>query len=309
MTHHVKVSRGRLIVAVAAVCAVTIGWFHLPATAGSTTRPSSSATAIKPSAKPILVIAHRGFSRVAPENTIPAMKAAVAAKADMVEIDVQRTRDRQLVVLHDKTLLRTTNVAKVFPSRSGDQVGTFTLAEIQRLDAGSWKGSRYAGTRVPTLDQLLAYLAPTHAGLLLELKNPSFYPGIEKQVAQALSRHGFDTGRAYVHSFSASALRTFHQFDPTVPIGLITKTGLAGASSDEWAQMVNPSYGTVTDAGVDAAQADHEEVFAWPKDRAQDTPREIKRLVDDGVNGVITNSPDTARRLSAMGTGTTAPQA
>lgn len=97
------------------------------------------------------VTAHRGFSAAAPENTVPPEEAAAAAGADMVERDVQRTSDGHPIVVHDKTSARTTDVATVFPGRAKDPAGSFSLAEVQRLDAGSWKGARSRGTQVPTL--------------------------------------------------------------------------------------------------------------------------------------------------------------
>jgi glycerophosphoryl diester phosphodiesterase len=86
------------------------------------------------------------------------VRAAVRAGADLVEFDVQRTRDGRLMVVHDPTFLRTTDVATIFPGRQDDPVTSFTWAEVQQLDAGSWFGPRYAGTRVPSPSALLRVL-------------------------------------------------------------------------------------------------------------------------------------------------------
>jgi glycerophosphoryl diester phosphodiesterase len=242
----------------------------------------------------VMVIAHRGFSDVAPENTVPAMKAAAQAGADLVEFDVQRTADGHLIVVHDTTFSRTTDVATVFPGREADPVGAFTLAEVRQLDAGSWKGPQFARTRVPTLDQLLTAIRPTGSGLLLELKDPALYPGYESQVAGALASHGFiHSGRVYVHSFDASSLAAFHQVAPTVPLGLITEdgTGRVPSGQDTWLRTVNPTTGSVTDPGVDSAQARHLKVFAWPLDPSQSSAAQVERLIDDGVDGIITDNP------------------
>lgn len=250
-----------------------------------------------------LVIAHRGFSYVAPENTVPAMTAAAAAGADMVEIDVQRTKDHQLVVLHDKTLFRTTDVASVFPSRAHDRLATFTLAEVKRLDAGSWKGSQFAGTRVPTLDELLTSIAGTSTGVLLELKNPDLYPGYEAQVASVLAAHRFiQDHRVFVHSFSAAALKSFHRAAPSVPLGLIAKSTPANLSADTWLKTFNPIASAVTDHSVDVARADHLRVFTWLSKKTPDTAAELEHLSDAGVDGIISNRPDLA--LAELGTRT-----
>ncbi|WP_281259550.1 glycerophosphodiester phosphodiesterase family protein, partial [Streptomyces glaucescens] len=93
------------------------------------------------------VIAHRGASAYAPENTLAAVDKAAELGIEWVENDVQRTKDGELVVIHDDSLRRTTDVETVFPDRAPWQVRDFTAAEIARLDAGSWFGPAYAGAR------------------------------------------------------------------------------------------------------------------------------------------------------------------
>ncbi|NED08346.1 glycerophosphodiester phosphodiesterase, partial [Streptomyces sp. SID6648] len=88
---------------------------------------------------------------------------------------------------HDESLARTTDVEEVFPDRSPWKVKDFTAAEIARLDAGSWFGPEYAGARVPTLEQYLNRLDRNHQKLLLELKSPGLYPGIEQQTLKVLA--------------------------------------------------------------------------------------------------------------------------
>lgn len=239
-----------------------------------------------------LVIAHRGFSAIAPENTLPAMTAAAQAHADMVEFDVQRTADGHLIVIHDATFARTTDIARVFPTRVNDPVGSFTLAEVQQLDAGSWKGAQFLGTRVPTLDALLTAMRPTSTNLLLELKSPALYPGYERQVAAALAAWGFvQAHRVYVHSFDVSSLAAFHRAAPSVPLGLLTENPVNPEGTDTWLRTVNAATGSVDDAGVDRATAANLQVFTWPLDAAQGTPAQIERMVDDGVSGIITDNP------------------
>ena len=213
----------------------------------------------------------------------------------MVEIDVQQTMDHQLVVIHDKTFARTTNVAKAFPGRANDPISSFTLAQVKHLDAGSWKGGQFVGTQIPTLDDLLSAIAPTQLNLLLELKNPTLYPGYEKRVADVLAAHGFIAHhRVYVHSFDPGALKSFHRDAPTVPIGLITKTGVGIVSHERWLQTVDPTDRSVTDASVDHAQAHRLAVFTWPGSPGQDSAAGIAKLLADGVSGIITNHPDLA---------------
>ncbi|MEP6816493.1 MAG: glycerophosphodiester phosphodiesterase family protein [Marmoricola sp.] len=295
-----------------ALSALLVGLLAVAATPllGHVERASSSSVAEAVKNRPhvashpkVLVIAHRGFSAIAPENTLPAMAAAAKAQADMVEFDVQRTLDGHLIVIHDRTFARTTDIARVFPARVNNPVGSFTLADVQRLDAGSWKGTRFAGTRVPTLDQLLTTMRPTSTNLLLELKNPSLYPGYESQVAAALVARGFtQAGRVYVHSFGRSSLETFHRAAPSVPLGLLTKGPLSPEGIDSWMHTVNPATGSVTDAGVDWASAANLQVFTWPLNLIQRSAPQIERMVDDGVSGIITDNPLLVRHLVGSGT-------
>jgi len=148
-----------------------------------------------------LAIAHRGASFYAPELTLPSFALARDIGADYVETDVQRTRDGVLINFHDDDLSRTTNAAEVFPGREKDPVGSFTWAELQRLDAGSWfnrenpdravKG--FAGTKIPSFKEYVALLSSgrNRPGLMIELKQPDMYPGIEEEVLTALRAGGW----------------------------------------------------------------------------------------------------------------------
>src|ERR1700754_1967433 len=109
------------------------------------TLPVPALTATPATAAPAVVnVAHRGASAYAPENTIPALDLAGARGADVFEFDVQETKDHKLVLMHDATLARTTNVERVLPGLSPWRVGDLTLAQIRRLDAGSWFSTEFA---------------------------------------------------------------------------------------------------------------------------------------------------------------------
>src|SRR3954449_1736702 len=98
---------------------------------------------LRPISTEVVVIAHRGASAYGPENTLATYKQAIRMKADYVELDLQMTKDGQLIAMHDETLARTTNAKELFPSRSPWRVKDFTLEEISRLDAGSWFNKAY----------------------------------------------------------------------------------------------------------------------------------------------------------------------
>ncbi|GHD26256.1 hydrolase [Streptomyces violarus] len=250
-----------------------------------------------------LVIAHRGASAYAPENTLAAVDKAAELGIPWVENDVQQTRDGELVVVHDDNLRRTTDVEEVFPGRAPWKVKDFTAAEIARLDAGSWFGPAYAGARVPTLEQFVDRVERHHQKLLLEIKNPELYPGIERQTLKVLSNEGWlDTshlaGRLIVQSFSADSVRTVHGLKPGVKTGFLGTPPVSNLSAyADFADQINPSYGSLSTAYVSAVQAfdgPHGtplEVFTWTVDDAA-TAQRVARY---GVDGIITNKPDVVR--------------
>ncbi|MGC0210167.1 glycerophosphodiester phosphodiesterase [Streptomyces levis] len=285
---------------------------HARAVAASTTAllgtaallfPASPARAATDGGGPPRVIAHRGASAYAPENTLAAVDKAAELGIRWVENDVQRTRDGELVVLHDDNLRRTTDVEEVFPDRAPWRVRDFTAREIARLDAGSWFGPAYAGARVPTLEQFVHRVERHHQKLLLEIKNPELYPGIERQTLKVLSNEGWLdrshlAGRLIMQSFSADSVRTVHALKPGVKTGLLGTPpvsdlpGLAG-----FADQINPSHGSLTLAYVSSVQAftgPHGrpmEVFTWTVDDAATA----QRVAGYGVDGIITNRPDVVR--------------
>jgi glycerophosphoryl diester phosphodiesterase len=175
-----------------------------------------------PSRMTKLAIAHRGASAYAPEHTLASYRLAIEQKADYVEQDLAVTRDGALICLHDDGLERTTNVEEVFPDRASTDPVTgrkqwlavdFTLAEIKRLDAGSWFDARFAGERVPTWEEAIATVG-TAAGLYPELKSPPLYRARAIDMTglflKSLKRAGLEQAPAHrlvVQSFDAQTLR------------------------------------------------------------------------------------------------------
>ncbi|MFD7131489.1 glycerophosphodiester phosphodiesterase [Streptomyces sp. NPDC059894] len=250
------------------------------------------------------VIAHRGASAAAPENTLAAVDAAAGMGVRWVENDVQRTKDGELVVVHDDSLRRTTDVEEVFPERAPWQVKDFTAAEIARLDAGSWFGSAYAGARVPTLTEFVRRVERHRQSLLLEIKNPQLYPGIERDTLKVLGNEGWLDrrhldGRLVVQSFSAGSLQAVHDLKPAVTTGLLGRPSVADLSDHaRFADLINPSYTSLSQDYVSAVHAvtgPHGKplgVFVWTVDDAS-----VARVVAGyGVDGIITNRPDVVQQ-------------
>ena len=250
------------------------------------------------------VIAHRGSSGAAPENTLAAIRLAIAHKSDVVENDIQRTRDGELVIMHDTTLTRTTDVEQVFPDRAPWNVRDFTLAEIKRLDAGAWFAPEFAGQRVPTLAEWVNAVGQ-RAGMLLEPKSPELYPGIETDLDKELRslpafNRALEADRVVVQSFDHGWLRAYKNLAPDVPVGLLFGSKPAEAdivAAATWAQQVNPALGVIDEATVDQVHAHDMEVHVWTVNAGMD----MRRAINWQVDGVITNYPQVLRDILRRG--------
>ena len=177
------------------------------------------------------LVAHRGASAYAPEHTLDAYRLALEQGADYVEQDLAVTKDGALVCIHDLTLERTTNVEEVFPDRFVQEGATavrrwrvhdFTLAEIKRLDAGSWFDKKFANARIPTFQEAVD-LVKGKAGLYPELKDPAFYRerGVhpERLLAEALKKNNLLNDRTtpvIIQSFDETTVRQLAKDLPSV---------------------------------------------------------------------------------------------
>ena len=246
------------------------------------------------------VIAHRGSSGAAPENTLAAVRLAIRHDSDVVENDIQRTRDGELVIIHDTTLDRTTDVEQVFPARAPWNVGEFTLEEIKRLDAGSWFAPRFAGQEVPTLEEWVNAVG-RKAGMLLEPKSPALYPGIESDLDKELrSLPAFNRAlrddRVVMQSFDHVWLRQYKDLAPDVPVGLLYGTDPTEAeitAAATWAQQINPALGAIDEDTVERIHAHGLEAHVWTVNAGQDMYTAMEWQVD----GIITNYPQVLRDI------------
>ncbi|MFI6643634.1 glycerophosphodiester phosphodiesterase [Streptomyces sp. NPDC050504] len=295
--------------AVASAALLSATALLLPGTAQAADRsagaPDPSAGAAAPAGHrgAPTVFAHRGASAYAPENTIAAIDKADDLGFDWVENDVQRTKDGELVVVHDTDLKRTTDVEQVFPDRAPWKVKDFTAAEMARLDAGSWFGPAFAGARVPTLKQYLRGVDANHQKLLLEIKAPELYPGIERDTLRVLReagwlKRGHVKHRLVVQSFSAASVRAVHQQRPDVTTGFLGTPAIADLPSyAAYTDQINPSNTTISAEYVRAVHAlkgahgKRLRVNTWTVNDAANA----RRVQGYGVDGIITNNPDVVR--------------
>ncbi|WP_181765355.1 glycerophosphodiester phosphodiesterase [Streptomyces albidus (ex Kaewkla and Franco 2022)] len=285
--------------AVAAATGVLLGvsglsFIATPAQAASQQKKADSAP---------ITVAHRGASGYAPENTLSAVEKADKLGMDWVENDVQRTKDGELVVMHDTTLARTTNVEKLYPERSPWNISDFTAKEIKRLDAGSWFSDDYAGEKVPTLEQYLKKITKTGQRLLLELKSPEIYPGIELQTLRELSSHGWldskhTKSKLIIQSFNADSVKTTHFLNSAVKTGFLGNPKVSELDSyAKFTDQINPTHSAATKDYIKAVHArkgplgKQMEVFTWTVNDAS-TARTVDKA---GVDGIISNFPDVVR--------------
>ncbi|MCM3537943.1 glycerophosphodiester phosphodiesterase [Priestia endophytica] len=232
-------------------------------------------------------VAHRGASAYAPENTIAAFDKAVEMKADYIEIDVQRSKDGKLVLIHDTTVDRTTD--------GSGKVGNLTFKELRNLDAGSWKGEQFAGAQIPTFDEILDRYHGK-IGILIELKAPELYPGIEENVAKELKERNLDkpqNEKIIVQSFNHKSMKKMNELLPKVPIGVLTSssadtTEQALQEFSTYADYFNPSYGIVTEDLVNQVHSLGMKIGSWTV-RSQEA---ADFLLDVGVDAIITDYPD-----------------
>jgi glycerophosphoryl diester phosphodiesterase len=215
---------------------------------------------------PVLAIAHRGDPIGHRENTLPAFAAAVAQGADMLELDLRRTRDGAIVVLHDQSLLRLWELDA--------SVGDLELAEVARLGAGD--------VRIPTLRQVFDAVPP-EVELMVDFTRREVVAGALDQAlsADALERCLFVTG-------NVEALRLLRGLSGRARIGLTWTEGadpplplLDELGAEYW----NPMFSFVTAAGVDAVHEAGLRVSTWTVDSRED----MGRVVTDGVDGVVSN--------------------
>jgi glycerophosphoryl diester phosphodiesterase len=256
------------------------------------------------SARP-LVIGHRGYCQFAPENTLPSFKLALAAGADLVELDYYHSKDGQLIVIHDPDLDRTTDATNRWGGKK-IKVESKTAAELQTLDAGKWFDPKYAGTKLPLLSEALDTIQ--NGGVTL----------IERKAGAAadcikLLRQKNLLNRAVVQAFDWEYLRQYHEAEPAQVLGALGPPKVmsdgkkpAGISKELNAQWLDD----LQKAGAKVAVWDQhvsKEVVQLAHQRGLrvwvytiNDPALANKLLDMGVDGLITNNTSLIWRTMAL---------
>jgi len=258
-----------------------------------------------------LVIAHRGFRGIAPENTLVAAQKGFDAGADMWELDVAASSDGELVVMHDTTLVRTTDASVRFPSRSPWNVYDFTLGELKSLDAGSWysrtdpflqiKAGRigaeelqsFSGLRIPTLREALELTKRLGWRVNIEIKDATGFACdawiVEKTVA--LVKELDMVHSVLISSFNHTYLKRAKKAEPSIDVAALIDKPLKDPVTtlkELGAIALNPNEKHLDEATVKAVRAAGFGVLPW----TVNAPARMASLVAWGVTGIITDFPD-----------------
>ncbi len=244
----------------------------------------------EPGSSPLLT-AHRGLSSRAPENTLAAFQRAIAAGADMLELDVHLTSDERVAVIHDRTLQRTTT--------GNGAVRSYTSRELSQFDAGSWFDPRFAAERVPMLEDVLA-LARGRCQVNVELKHHFFHrepPGLFERLVVDVIRRSEMVGQTLLSSFDRQIVRTVRAIEPAISTGILYhwQRDLFGRPSviaaNCGASVFICSTSQLSAATLQDARAAGVAVAVY----TVNDPSEALRLSALGVDAIITDAVDTIR--------------
>jgi len=245
------------------------------------------------------VVAHRGFSYEYPENTVAAALGAIKAKAEGCECDVYISRDGTVFVMHDGTFNRTTDVKTeiVDGKPKPVKINDLSFEEIRRLDAGSWKNAKFAGEKIPTLDEWLEALKQSECWPVIEIKQA----GIEQQVVDAVKKAKLED-RTVIIAFSKDVVKKVRKLAPTIPVAWLW--------GDKWeksdAELVEFLVAAANEVDTNLLDLAHTHlnanvvtglndagitVWSW----TIDDPARMAELRKAGVVSITTNRPDIAR--------------
>lgn len=232
---------------------------------------------------PVEVTAHRGYSAVYPENTIPAFKGAIQVGADWAELDVQQTADGEVIVMHDSNLKRTTGLDK--------EVWQVTWDEIKDLDNGSWFDKKYQTVRIPTLEEVLK-VCRGKIHLNIEIKPSGHDKDLEKQVAKLLKKyHMRDT--CVVSSLKYDSLRKIKEADDSIETAYITSVSYGNFTNLEYADGYSVESTLLSKSFVNKAQKAGKQIYVW----TVNSEERLEKVVGMGIDNVITDDPVMAKEL------------
>jgi glycerophosphoryl diester phosphodiesterase len=243
--------------------------------------------------RPIL-FAHRGACAHAPENTLESFQLAFEQGADAIELDAKLTADDEVVVIHDSTVDRTTN--------GKGRVSVLKLVELRSLDAGSFFSEKYRGARIPTLNEVFEAFGKRG---MINVEMTNYYAGrdnLAEKVCELVRKHALED-RIIFSSFFSYNLRKCAQLLPQVPRGYLALDGWKGIWARSFGfmfgdyQALHPNISDVDQQQVQRVHRLKRRVHVW----TANSPQDIQRLKDWGVDGIFTDDPQTAVRALGRG--------
>jgi glycerophosphoryl diester phosphodiesterase len=227
----------------------------------------------------IKIVAHRGASGYAPENTLSAMKKAIEMKSYMSELDVQETADGEIILLHDKSLKRTTGVDK--------NIWEMNYADLKGLDVGSWYSADYKNEPIPTLQEVIS-LVKGKMKLNIELKANKHEKKLAERSLKIVEDNNF-LDQVVFTSFKFDEIRKIREINKDAKVGYIF--GQLPEDVDVFTEdihLLSVNYKTVDENFMKMAKASGKEVAVWTVNKKED----MERMIKLGVNEIITNYPD-----------------
>lgn len=257
--------------------------------------------------KDFQIIAHKGASGEAPENTMAAFAKALELGVDQIELDVRHTLDEEIVVFHDQRLDRL--AMDTLGNQITGDVHDYTLEEIKQFDVGTWFDSKYSNERIPTLKEVLDFI-DGRCKVLIEIKHmdhPHYHDFAEKLVEVVMAE---DNGEDWIllQSYEPQYLDEVHDLDsliqtkaliigedsaPLIAFYIETRMHMGRAKEGNRMKAINPEWQTLSPRRVFQMHAQGFEVHAYPVNERQD----MIKMLNAGVDGIITDFPDRALAL------------
>lgn len=248
------------------------------------------------------VVAHKGASGTAPENTLASFRKALDLGVDMIEMDVRMTKDKQIVVIYDETVDRTTTNGQGY-------VHDYTLEEIKKLDAGGWFSPGFRDERIPTLKEVLDLVAGK-CKVLIEIKHQDHphYGNFAERLIDVIRKEKNGYEWIILQSYENQYLKAAHEYDdhvqtkklmigedsaPLISFYIETKMHLGRAKEDNRMKALNPEYHTLSTRRIFRMHARGFEVYTYAVNNRED----MIKLLHMGVDGIITDYPDVLMEI------------
>ena len=231
----------------------------------------------------ILVTAHRGGAKDAPENTLAALSMAMENRSDYAEIDIQETKDKELILMHDNSLKRTAKVNR--------KVWEVTLSEVLEMEAGSHFNADYAGEKIPQLREALE-LCRGRLDLNIEVKSNGHNQEVAEKTAMLVTELGMEE-QCIISSMNYSFLKDVKEVNPNIRTGYIMSVAYGKVESLEYADFLSVEYDCVTDDFVKRVHEAGKELHVW----TVNSRKVMRRMKALGVDNIITDRPGVVREI------------